>query len=59
MEDWLAKEVAPPMTDAEIDQKLAKEKKARWKKIEILYTMRDSAFLNGQSNEIAFGLGSN
>ena len=36
------------MLDNEIDQKLQKEKAIRWKYIEVLLTLRDSAYLGIQ-----------
>ena len=36
------------MLDAEIDEKLLKEKMIRWKYIEVLLTLRDSAYLGIQ-----------
>ena len=45
MEQRLEREQEPMMLDNEIDQKLLKEKMIRWKYIEVLLTLRDSAYL--------------
>ena len=41
------------MLDNEIDQKLNKEKMVRWKYIEVLLTLRDSAYLGIQDEILA------
>lgn len=48
MEQRLEREQEPMMLDNEIDQKLLKEKMIRWKYIEVLLTLRDSAYLGIQ-----------
>ena len=48
MEQRLDREQEPMMLDAEIDEKLFKEKMVRWKYIEVLLTLRDSAYLGIQ-----------
>ena len=44
----MEKEAPPPLTEAELDTKLAIERMKRMRNIEVLFTLRESEFLGIQ-----------
>ena len=55
MEERLEQETEPIMTQAQIDRKLLLEKRARWYKIELLVTLRESQYLGIEDEIMQFG----